>query len=79
MGMIAPAPVNARKIIRGAWSIAPVKKNLNFFLNSLLNHFIHFQLQNLAPIYMPSNSSKCKGNLGKIIPCSEIPHLRHAK
>jgi hypothetical protein len=45
-GVIAPAPVNAHKIIRGAWSIAPVKK-IN--KKSLLSHFIHFQLQILPP------------------------------
>jgi hypothetical protein len=48
-GPIAPAPENARKKIWGAWSIAPVK-NVIFFENNFLNHFIHFQLQN-----MPSN------------------------
>jgi hypothetical protein len=67
-----PGDVTAHKIIRGAWSIAPVKKR------SRLNHFIHFQLQNIAPICLqiPSN---VKVTLGKIIPCSEIPHLRHEK
>jgi hypothetical protein len=54
-GVIVPAPVNARKKIWGAWSIAPVKKKKKklhyiklFFLNNL-SHFIHFQLQNNAP------------------------------
>jgi hypothetical protein len=42
-GAIDPAPINARKMIRGAWSIAPVKKR------SLRSHFIHFQLQILQP------------------------------
>jgi hypothetical protein len=55
MGAIAPAPVNARKMIRGA----PRDQKS-------LSHFIHFQLQVLP--HMPSNSIKCKGNLGKIIP-----------
>jgi hypothetical protein len=41
------------------------KKKILVF-DSLLNHFIHFQLQILP--HMPSNSIKCKGNLWKIIP-----------
>jgi hypothetical protein len=63
---------NQNEIIRGAWSIAPVKKE------SRLNHFIHFQLQNIVPICLqiPSN---VKVTFGTIIPCSEILHLRHAK
>jgi hypothetical protein len=30
-GAIVPAPVNACKMIRGAWSIAPVKKIIFLF------------------------------------------------
>jgi hypothetical protein len=60
---IATEPVNARKIIRGAWSIAPVKKRR--YLNSLLNHFIHFQLQNIAPSICLQIPSNVKVTLGK--------------
>jgi hypothetical protein len=57
-GAIVPVPVNTHKMIRGLWSIAPVKKK-----NSIQKHFIHFQLQNIAPICLQVPS-----NLGKIIP-----------
>jgi hypothetical protein len=49
MGEIAPAPENACKKIWGEWAITPIKKM--FVQNNLLNDFIHFQLQNNAPIH----------------------------
>jgi hypothetical protein len=49
-----------------------------FFLKSLLysicpKSFYSLPIAKYCP-HMPSNSIKCKDNLGKIIPCSEIPH-----
>jgi hypothetical protein len=36
--------------IWGAWLIAPVNNKKNKLENNVLNRFIHFQLQNNAPI-----------------------------
>jgi hypothetical protein len=58
-GAIAPAPENARKKIWAAWSIAPVKKKKKIFFVENNNHFIHFQLQNNAPI-CPQITTKVK-------------------
>jgi predicted TIM-barrel fold metal-dependent hydrolase len=53
------------------WGVVNSARKKKFF-NSLLTHFIHFQLQ-ILPLQFPSNvkvNHSC---------CSEIPHLRHAK
>jgi hypothetical protein len=49
MGAIAPAPENAHKI-KYLWGVVDRARKHNF-----LSHFIHFQLQNNAPI-CPANS-----------------------
>jgi hypothetical protein len=54
-GAIMPAPVNAHKIIRGAWSISPVKKK------KPAKPFYSLPIAKYCP-HMPSDSIKCTGN-----------------
>jgi hypothetical protein len=63
-GAIAPAPENSRKFfLRGV--VDRARKNFFFCFEN--NHFIHFQLQNNAPICLQI-LSKVKLTLGNIIP-----------
>jgi hypothetical protein len=56
----------ARKMVRGAWGVvnsARKKKYIYIFLNSL-KLFYSLPIAKYCP-HMPSNSIKCKGNLGR--------------